>query len=237
MNSIHNYLMLISIEKFLFLLIYVNCLLIFQFFTFSMRETCLILYLSGWLLAVPITSLIIKVTCNKPWDMSFRNKIYTSVIAPFIQVHKPITSFSNQNQSVIKSCQFLFLNVYQIYLFQYLFLSIFWVHYCSRNPQSTLLPLFILSAKVTFNCSPFFSDPSPLSPSSHSRIFLPVNLYSPVGELCPAEPSYPSQMRIILPRHDLLGEERWPISQTRRALSLFLNGFLLGLICIGIQGI
>ena len=31
-------------------------------------------------------------------------------------------------------------------------------------------------------------------------------------------------------------EERWPISQRRRAKSVFLNGLLLGLICIGIQG-
>ena len=33
-------------------------------------------------------------------------------------------------------------------------------------------------------------------------------------------------MRISLPRHDLLGEERWPIPQRRRALGLFLNGLL-----------
>ena len=42
------------------------------------------------------------------------------------------------------------------------------------------------------------------------------------------------QVRISLPRHDLLGEERWLISQ-RRARSLFLSGLLFGLICIGIQ--
>ena len=41
--------------------------------------------------------------------------------------------------------------------------------------------------------------------------------------------------RVSLPRHDLLGEERWPISQRRRARSLFLNGLLLGSICTGIQ--
>ena len=39
------------------------------------------------------------------------------------------------------------------------------------------------------------------------------------------------------PRHDLLGEERQPISQRRRTLSLFLTGLLLCLICIRIQGI
>ena len=44
-------------------------------------------------------------------------------------------------------------------------------------------------------------------------------------------------MRISLPRHDLVGEERWPISQRKRAWNLFLNGLLLGLICIGIQGV
>ena len=43
------------------------------------------------------------------------------------------------------------------------------------------------------------------------------------------------QIRISLPRHELLGEERWPISQRRRAKSLFLNGLLLGSICSGIQ--
>ena len=51
----------------------------------------------------------------------------------------------------------------------------------------------------------------------------------------PAEPPWPPQMRISLPRHDLLGEERWPISQRKRAKSLFLNGLLLGSICTGIQ--
>ena len=30
----------------------------------------------------------------------------------------------------------------------------------------------------------------------------------PVGELYPTEPSWPPRMRINLPRHDLLGEER-----------------------------
>ena len=35
----------------------------------------------------------------------------------------------------------------------------------------------------------------------------------------------------------LLGEERWPVSQRRRAWNLFLNGLLLGLIYIEIQGI
>ena len=34
----------------------------------------------------------------------------------------------------------------------------------------------------------------------------------------------PPQIRISLSRQDLFGEERWPISQRRRARSLFLNG-------------
>ena len=50
---------------------------------------------------------------------------------------------------------------------------------------------------------------------------------------CRAPPS--AAMRISLPRHDLLGEERWPISQKRRAKSLFLHGLLLGSFCTGIQ--
>ena len=58
-----------------------------------------------------------------------------------------------------------------------------------------------------------------------------------LGGALPAEFSGPPQMRIILPRHDLLEEERWPVSQRKRALSVFLNGLLLGLIHIGIQGI
>ena len=45
----------------------------------------------------------------------------------------------------------------------------------------------------------------------------------------------PSQMKISLPRHDLLGEEKWQISQRRRTRKLFLNRLLLGLICIGIR--
>ena len=53
----------------------------------------------------------------------------------------------------------------------------------------------------------------------------------------PTPPAHPPRMRISLPRHDLLGEERYLISQRRRARSLFLNGLLLGLICIGIQDI
>ena len=34
---------------------------------------------------------------------------------------------------------------------------------------------------------------------------------------------------------DLLGDERWPISQRRKAKTLFLSGLLLGSICTGIQ--
>ena len=49
--------------------------------------------------------------------------------------------------------------------------------------------------------------------------------------------SHPPQMRISLSRHDLLGEKRWPISQKRRAKSLFLNGLFLGSICTGKQGV
>ena len=51
----------------------------------------------------------------------------------------------------------------------------------------------------------------------------------------PSSPSLAARMRISLPRHDLLGEEGWLISQRRRAKSLFLNGLLLGSFCTGIQ--
>ena len=36
------------------------------------------------------------------------------------------------------------------------------------------------------------------------------------------------RMKISLSRHDLLGDERWLISQRRRARSLFLNGLFIG---------
>ena len=43
------------------------------------------------------------------------------------------------------------------------------------------------------------------------------------------------RMKISLPRHDLFGEEKWPISQRRMAKSLFLNGLLLGSVCTETQ--
>ena len=49
----------------------------------------------------------------------------------------------------------------------------------------------------------------------------------------------PPQMKINLPRHDLLVEERLPISQRRRTRSLFLSRapqeLLLGSVCTEIQ--
>ena len=36
-------------------------------------------------------------------------------------------------------------------------------------------------------------------------------------------------MTISLPRHDLLGKERWPISQRKRAKSFFLQWAFIGL--------
>ena len=67
------------------------------------------------------------------------------------------------------------------------------------------------------------------------RKFLPTSCLVVVGGGLSAGPRQPPLMRISLPRQDLLGEERWPISQRRRAKSLFLNGLLLGSICTGIQ--
>ena len=55
----------------------------------------------------------------------------------------------------------------------------------------------------------------------------------PVGELYPTEPSWPPRMRINLPRHDLLGEERLTSLSEEKGLETLL----LGLVCIGIQGI
>ena len=50
------------------------------------------------------------------------------------------------------------------------------------------------------------------------------------GGAPPAGPPSPPPAAMSVPRHDLLGEERWLISQRRRAKSLFLNGLLLGFI-------
>ena len=41
-----------------------------------------------------------------------------------------------------------------------------------------------------------------------------------VGEFCPAEPSQLLQMRISLPRHDLLGEERLTSLSEEKGLEL-----------------
>ena len=56
-----------------------------------------------------------------------------------------------------------------------------------------------------------------------------TNKWKRCGEAPPAGPSLLPQMRISLPRHDLLGKERWLIAQRRRARNLFLNGLLFGL--------
>ena len=47
------------------------------------------------------------------------------------------------------------------------------------------------------------------------------------GGAPPTRCPHPRRMRLSLPRHDLLGEERWPNSQRRGARSLFLNELLL----------
>ena len=63
-------------------------------------------------------------------------------------------------------------------------------------------------------------------PYSHTK-----TVYTPHKCQCwgalPAEfsPPFIHHMRINLPRHDLLGEERWPISQRRRARALSSMGF------------
>ena len=61
-----------------------------------------------------------------------------------------------------------------------------------------------------------------------------VGDFNTVGEHYHRAP-HPPWMRINLPRHDLFGEGGWPISQRRRAKSLFLHGLLLGSFCTGIQ--
>ena len=106
-----------------------------------------------------------------------------------------------------------------------------WVSICPAVPLNRAIRQ-IVNEKKLYN--PYLIVPTRL----HSiwKIASSVK-YANVGGLCPAEPPCPSSMRIILPRHDLIAAERWPIFQRRRALSLFLNGLLLGLICIGIQGI
>ena len=44
----------------------------------------------------------------------------------------------------------------------------------------------------------------------------------------PAGSPWQPGMRVSLPRHDLLGKERWPISQRKRAKSLFLQWAFIG---------
>ena len=49
------------------------------------------------------------------------------------------------------------------------------------------------------------------------------------GGALPVEPApHLLHMRISLQRHDLLGEEKWLISQRRRTKSLFLSGLFIG---------
>lgn len=152
-----------------------NYLLISQLSTFSLRKMHLILYLSDWVLSVPITPWITKVAWNKPQGRSFINQIYTSVIAAVHQSAQAHSfSFFNQNESVSESCQFLFLDVYQIHLFQScLCPSVFCVRYCHRKIPNTQLFLclpFLLTnlqwftivfrTKSTFTTLPFQNLPT-----------------------------------------------------------------------------
>ena len=124
------------------------------------------------------------------------------------------------------------------------------------SPQSSLYVIYclILTAwqwLMSFTCIPVQTEPNK-SPKRKRLLALLLweigHLSSPsrscLGRLIfirgrwgalPAGPPWPPWMKINLPRHDLLGEERWPISQRRRAKSLFLNGLLLGSFCTGIQ--
>ena len=58
------------------------------------------------------------------------------------------------------------------------------------------------------------------------KVEIPISFR--VGAVPTEAHPHPPWMRISLPRHDLLGEEIWPISQRRRALSQFLNGLSIG---------
>ena len=92
-----------------------------------------------------------------------------------------------------------------------------------------------------FNCSGSFicgfvsiNTVSPLYPQILHLWIQPTtdpNRIFVCGSFVQQSPPQPSQMRISLPRHDLLEEEKG-VSQSRRALSLFLNGLS---ICTGIQ--
>ena len=79
----------------------------------------------------------------------------------------------------------------------------------------------------TWQSWPFTTDSLRHTPLSVVRIIR--------GAASPTRPLWAPWMRIPLPRHDLLGEGRWLISQRRRDKSLFLNGLLLSAICPGIQ--
>ena len=99
--------------------------------------------------------------------------------------------------------------MYGLLLPQFLFFSLFWKSFFKyvplkvNHPSSSLYGFPIIF--ISFSSLKFWS----------------------VGGGPPAECSQPPWVKISLPRHDLLGEERWWISQRRRARSLFLNGLLL----------
>ena len=100
----------------------------------------------------------------------------------------------------------------------------------------------VSSATSQFSLQPHSPNPTPSSVSGHP--YLPFNIIQNCFIRRHSDSYYisfarrachPPIMKISLLRHDLLGEERWLISPRRRSKSLFLNGLLLGSICIGIQ--
>ena len=88
--------------------------------------------------------------------------------------------------------------------------------------------------------NPFVHRPTlnPLTHAQSTELHQPglyQELWGSIVQQSPPSHHRLSQMRISLPRHDLLGGERWLISQRRRAKSFFLHGLLLGSICTEIQ--
>ena len=63
------------------------------------------------------------------------------------------------------------------------------------------------------------------------------NIVLQCGGALPARPPWPPRMRISLPRHDLLGEERWPgcFSQGEKGPEPLSPGAFIRFIRIGIQ--
>ena len=101
----------------------------------------------------------------------------------------------------------------------------------SGDGERFVLPFIVLKPGSSDTCTVF------LSTSQWIIATFRCHWMDVWGGALPAGAPQPPRMKVSLPRHGLLGKEMWPISRRRRARNLFLNGLLMSLICIGIQGV